>query len=53
MSKTEQIVDADNAILLKGTSVKYSARHRPEVAHYDEVRITNSSENIDDRPKEI
>ena len=24
-----------------------------KVAHYDEVRITNSSENIDDRPKEI
>jgi hypothetical protein len=48
MSKTEQIVDADNAILSCGRSVKYSARHGPEVAHYDEVRITNSSENIDD-----
>jgi hypothetical protein len=52
MSKMEQIVDADNAILLWG-SVEYSARHRLEVAHCDEVRITNSSQNIDDRPNEI
>jgi hypothetical protein len=53
MSKTEQIVNADKCNSAMGTSVKYSARHRPEVAHYDEVRITNSSDNIDDRPKEI